>query len=136
MKFCKHLHVLTTFFLIVGAAASCTNEDDCSEETSSFSLVEISEVTSNSFHVYGVVTPPPCERLNVGFSTGVVLSTNPDPSFENGIDYEIDYGSSSLTFDLDIGGLSPETTYYLKPYLIISLRRYELGSKYEITTLP
>jgi hypothetical protein len=132
MKFCKHLHVLTALLLIVGAAASCTNEDDCSEETSSFSLVEISEVTSSSFNVNGVVTPPPCERLNVGFSTGVVLSTNPDPSFENGIDY----GSSSLTFDLDIGGLSPETTYYLKPYLIISLRRFELGSQYEITTLP
>ena len=132
MKFCNHLQVLITLFLIAGAALSCTNEDDCREEASSFSSVEISEVTSTSFNVHGVVTPPSCERLNVGFSTGIVLSTNPDPTLENGIDY----GGSSLTIDLEIVGLLPETTYYFKPYLIINLRRYDLGSEYTLTTLP
>lgn len=133
MKFFRRLQVLIIFFIIAGAGASCTNEDDCSEEASSFSLLEISDVTSTSFNVYGVVTPLSCERLNVGFSTGVVLSTNPDPNLQNGMDYG---SSSSLTIDLDIGGLMPETTYYIKPYLIISLRRHELGSQYEVTTLP
>ena len=126
MKFCNHRQVLITLFLIATAANSCTNEDDCSDDNSSFSLVEISEVTSTSFNVNGVVTPPSCERLNVGFSTGIVLSTNPDPTLENGIDY----GSSSLTFDLEIVGLLPETKYYFKPYLIINLRRSQLGREY------
>lgn len=131
MKTFRTLQVSVHLIFILCSGISCTNADDCGDEASKFSTLEISEVTSTSFNVYGVVTPPPCERLNVGFGTGIVISTDPDPNLENGMDY----GSSSLTYDLNISGLMPETKYYIKPYFLISLRRYEFGSQYEVTTL-
>ncbi len=131
MKTFRTLQVSVHLIFILCSGISCTNADDCGDEASKFSTLEISEVTSTSFNVYGVVTPPPCERLNVGFGTGIVLSTEPDPDLENGIDY----GRSSLTYDLIVIGLKPETKYYIKPYFIIGLRRYELGDQYEVTTL-
>lgn len=131
MKFHRTLQVSALLIFILGSGISCTNEDDCGDEASKFSVLEVSEVTSTSFNAYGVVTPPPCERLNVGFGTGIVLSTEPDPNLGDGIDY----GRSSLTYDFMVIGLKPETKYYIKPYFIINLRRYELGDQYEVTTL-
>ena len=63
-KFLKAVLILN---LIVVGGTSCSNEDDCGAESSTFSDMEISEVTSSSVNVSGFVTPPPCERLNTGY---------------------------------------------------------------------
>lgn len=130
------------FILALCVSCSKSGEEACGEESSDFSTVRVSEVTSTSFKVTGSVTPPPCERLTESnFGAGIILSDMPDPTLgdlhnEVGRIREDGWNGSRLRLDATIEGLMPATTYYMRPYVTINFSRHELGPEFVITTLP
>lgn len=109
------------------------SRDDCKDESSRFDM-EVSEVQSTSMEVRLTVVPPPCESYGYGVGTGVKISTSPITGFDS---EGLDVGEGGKTgFQTLVEGLTPNTKYYLRPYITINLSRYEFGPQEEVTTLP
>ncbi|HMB64054.1 MAG TPA: hypothetical protein VKN36_13325 [Eudoraea sp.] len=108
------------------------SKDDCSDEFSTFNL-DVSQIKTTSFVVSLSVILPKCE-MGRSATAGVKISTSSITSIQS---EGTDYGEGGKTgFNTIVEGLIPNTKYYLRPSIIISLSRIELGPQVEVTTLP
>lgn len=94
--------------------ASCDDDDE--NENITVTTAAVTEITDVSAKTGGVVAGESEEAVT---SRGVCWSTSANPTTE---DFSLTSGSGKGSFTLEITGLEPSTTYYVRAYAVVGSR--------------